>query len=57
MKGFPDWNYNGKVWVPISEPEGWEEIVDEKTGEKLQNVHILIRITGAKPVYRHSTAD
>uniref|UniRef100_A0A7S0N4J6 Uncharacterized protein n=1 Tax=Cryptomonas curvata TaxID=233186 RepID=A0A7S0N4J6_9CRYP len=46
VKGFPDWNYNGRVWVPVSEPEGWEEIVHEKTGEKLQNVHILTRITG-----------
>mmetsp|Transcript_6268 Transcript_6268/g.20069 ORF Transcript_6268/g.20069 Transcript_6268/m.20069 type:complete len:218 (+) Transcript_6268:256-909(+) len=41
----PDWNYNGKVWMPLSEPEGWEEGSDPKTGKRVQKVHILTRIT------------
>jgi hypothetical protein len=36
--------------MPLSEPEGWEEFIDEKTGEKLQYVHIVTKITGIYPI-------
>lgn len=45
IKGLPDWNYNGKVWEPLDEPEGWEEITGA-AGEKLQKIHVLTRTSG-----------
>ena len=46
VKGLPDWDYNGRLWLPLAEAEGWEEAVDDKTGEKIQHVHIVTKITG-----------
>mmetsp|Transcript_43197 Transcript_43197/g.102005 ORF Transcript_43197/g.102005 Transcript_43197/m.102005 type:complete len:274 (+) Transcript_43197:91-912(+) len=44
VRGLPDWTYNGRIWKPLDEQDGWDDV--EEDGRSYRHIHVATQMKG-----------